>query len=214
MTTLGAPAGLADTTLQLDSIYTSSGDYPIPITVESEAMAIVGGKGSSVVSVARGLNGTTQTAHPIGSTVSPGSGGAAQTVSLLGPFPISHSTPGIYGGSPTVFLADLPPGTVIVRSWCVFSATFTPGTNAFIRLCIAKAGDLDNVAPFAYFTAATEGPEGGGYVGQFPITSAEVVERAAMAAGVGDKLSVYEGSDDDPPTTGACDVYALIATPA
>lgn len=75
MTTLGAPAGLDDTTLTFDAPYSSTADYPIPMTVDSEKFELIGGKGSRVVSVRRGSNGSTQASHAIGATVMAGWGG-------------------------------------------------------------------------------------------------------------------------------------------
>lgn len=140
--------------------------------------------------------------------------GAAQTVSLLGPFHVAWDTPGIYGGSPTVELVPLTQGTIVVRAWAVISEAFN-GLNDEIVLHVTIAGDLDNPATFAHIDA--EGALGaGGYVGILPLPSDAAPgtqELIGVAVGSGDKLSVSVNADV-PPTTGEADIYALIATPA
>lgn len=177
-------------------------------------------------SVERGIAGTTRASHSSGATLTQyypdaaSSGvGAPQQVSLLGPFPIAFDTPGLDDG---VVLAELPAGTIVIRAWVIVT---TPTSEPEHLLIIAiggpgysQSGDGDTHHLIVYgvaedltgnFNEDTYAVEPGIGIDANP----QGVSKVGMATAEGAVL-VALSSDLGTATSGAFDIYALIATPA
>lgn len=58
------------------------GSYPAPYTIESEAILVTGGDGTTSLSIGRGMNGTVPAAHAEGVSVTSGWGGGSGSLSV------------------------------------------------------------------------------------------------------------------------------------
>ena len=68
---LAQSATADDTVLELDSTFTVASDYPWWVLIDSEAVFVTGGGGTTEVSVQRGLLNSTKAAHAVGAELQP-----------------------------------------------------------------------------------------------------------------------------------------------
>lgn len=146
--------------------------------------------------------------------------GAAQTVSLIGPFRVDYDS-GVSNGAGTrvVSLAPLPPNATVVRAWAVMREVWSGSATLALRLSdtVDETGPLQTVlsqldlgVDESWADAADVSRE---------ITTGTWVVPADIAycyVGVSGPSGAFLTATipDGAFTTGAADVYALIATPS
>ena len=181
------------------------------------------GSGGVTVTGSQGGSVSGATELLVAGSVAEGTPGqAVQTlvVQMLGPFPFTFDSPLDLDGSWHTLL-ELDEGSVVLRSWAIFTEDFDVA-DQFIQISVLSGGSHQRQAVLARYPG----------VGVTANTDNEWFTRELATFGDVDALSGPHGSFGAPivmarvgallvatyeqftPTEGACDVYAIIATPA
>lgn len=140
--------------------------------------------------------------------------GAAQTVTLLGPFEVAYDTEGLVDPFDNgAVVADIPQGAVVIKAWAVTTTGWSIN-DTVLDLLVGK--------PDGYATAVwsadlqLEVQDLSGSILQEAATQFSAVSKApsTIAVSSGVKLMAQVLTESVAPTSGSCDVYALIATPS
>lgn len=151
-----------------------------------------------------------------------GGAGAAQQVSLLGPFTFDKDSVLDIDGS-WASLVALEEGTVVIRAWAVFDEAFIIAgpTAVYVGITLVNAaGSVSLPADLINYDNIVSGPQDPAAVQLVnavfesePWTPLSPAKPGGVAtAKTGAILAAY--TSNTPVTAGSCRVYALIATPA
>lgn len=209
MTALANTCGPSDTVLVLSAPYTVASPYPLPITIASENIDIVGGNGTNRVTVIRGGNGTSPVSHTAGTAVTAGWGGGGGSLSAtdgtttvadvtslsFSPGSVTDAGAGVAEVDPPL-TATLSEGLYIIQTpqGAQGAGAFTryqedPGTGAGGTIALSGG---DGVTGFAGGRASIFGGGGNG-VGGPQSTGGEVDAFAGAANGTGGRVELLGG---------------------
>jgi hypothetical protein len=136
-------------------------------------------------------------------------GGAAQAISLVGPFRVNYNDAGIDGDG--VAVTTLDEGTLVLKAWLVIVTPFIAGGtglghSAFVSLG-PDSGTLTN-----YETFDSPG-EGALLAGQEAKSDIAITHNSQFVAAGGQPLTVAVYPASGSFSAGATDCWAVIATP-
>jgi hypothetical protein len=131
------------------------------------------------------------------------------SVQLIGPFPIAFDDTNIDNGDVGVILAPLDQGVLIVRAWMEVTSLWAYGQSAAFHVIVAPDSDPTDGLDVAIYIAATLGVQGDAHI----IGEASASTRSNATARMVEvgHLAAWTSVT---PTSGAGNIYAIIATPA
>lgn len=137
-----------------------------------------------------------------------GGAGAAQQVSLLGPFPIDKDFDDGDPGAPIVLGG--PYAGLLVDLWLIAGADWDVG----LSLGISGSADGSNGRDLTQYDSPVRLQAGGTVEAEALRTDVSPMGNFRFSRVTSGSFYLYAANYDAPATTGTADVYALIATPA